>query len=226
MFRHSRTNSAVSNPLADSESDKKREQVARVYAGMADGELQKLAEEAWTLTDIGKEALRFELAHRGLEIELAKSAAAEVDTNNLVVLRQFRDLPEALLAKGALESAGVQCFLADDITIRMDWLWSNALGGIKLCVRSEDADAATRLLDQGIPEGFEVTGAGEYKQPHCPKCESMDISFEDLNKPVAYTGIFLGIPIPVARHRWKCNSCGNVWQESDGVSEHKPQHEP
>jgi hypothetical protein len=211
--------------MADSEPDKKREQVAQVYAGMADGELQRLAEEAWTLTDIGKEALRFELGRRGLEIELAKSAGDE-ETNNLVVLRQFRDLPEALLAKGALDSAGVQCFLADEITIRMDWLWSNALGGIKLCVKSDDVDAATRLLDQGIPEGFEVTGAGEYKQPRCPKCESMDISFEDLNKPVAYTGIFLGVPIPVARRRWKCNSCGNVWQESDGASEQKPQHEP
>jgi hypothetical protein len=211
--------------MADSESDKKREQVAQVYAGMADGELQKLAEEAWTLTDIGKEALKIELARRGLKIELSKSSAPDVEVDKLVVLRQFRDLPEALLAKGALESAGIECFLADDITIRMDWLWSNALGGIKLCVKSEDADAAAQLLDQGIPEGFEVTGAGEYKQPHCPKCHCMDISFEDLNKPVAYTGIFLGVPIPLSRRRWKCNSCGKVWQEPEGVSEQEPQHE-
>jgi hypothetical protein len=205
--------------MADSESDKKREHVAQVYAGMADGELQKLAEEAWTLTDIGKEALKIELARRGLEIELAKSASAEVETNKLITLRQFRDLPEALLAKGALESAGIQSYLADDITIRMDWLWSNALGGIKLCVNSEDADAAVQLLDQGIPEGFEVTGAGDYKQPRCPKCQSMDISFEDLNKPVAYTGIFLGVSIPLSRRRWTCNSCGREWSESDDVSE-------
>ncbi len=212
--------------MADSNSDEKRQQITQVYSGMADGELQKLAEEAWSLTDIGKEELKFELARRGLEIELAKSETAEVETNNLVVLRQFRDLPEALLAKGALESAGFQCFLADDITIRMDWLWSNALGGIKLCVKTEDVDAATQLLDQGIPEGFEVTGAGEYRQPHCPNCESLDISFEDLNKPVAFTGIFLGVPIPLSRRRWKCSSCGNVWQESDEGSEQKPQHEP
>ena len=55
-------------------------------------------------------------------------------------------LVEALLAKGSLESAGIECFLGDDNLIRMDWLWSNLLGGIKLRVRQEDALVASRLL--------------------------------------------------------------------------------
>jgi hypothetical protein len=211
--------------MADSDSDKKRRQVAQVYVGMTDGELQKLAEEASSLTEIGKEALKFELARRGLEIELTKSASPDVETNNLVTLRQFRDLPEALLAKGALESAGIQCYLADDVMIRMDWLWSNALGGIKLCVKTDDVEASARLLDQGIPEGFEVTGAGEYEQPRCPNCQSLDISFEDLNKPVAYTGILFGLPLRLSRRRWKRHSCGREWPESEDVSEQDPQPE-
>jgi hypothetical protein len=205
--------------VANSSSDKKRQEAARVYAGMTEGELRKLAGEAWSLTQLGKEALTSELGRRGLEIELAESAAEDAATNNLITIRQFRDLPDALLAKGALESAGVQCFLADDITIRMDWLWSNALGGIKLCVKSEDTDAAAQVLDQGIPEGFDVKGIGEYTQPACPNCQSLDISFEDLNKQVAYTGVFLGVPIPLDRRRWKCNACGHVWQESDDAPE-------
>jgi hypothetical protein len=104
--------------------------------------------------------------------------------------------------------------MADDITIRMDWLWSNALGGIKLCVKREDTDAAVQLLDQGIPEGFDVKDIGEYKQPRCPNCQSLDISFEDLNKPAAYASVALGVPISITRRRWKCSSCGHVWQES------------
>src|SRR5882762_4834677 len=194
--------------MVEPDYEKKRQQAAQVYAGMTEGELGKLAEEAWSLTELGKAALRFELARRGLQIELAESAAVEAATSNLVTLRQFRDLPEALLAKGALESAGVQCFLADDITIRMDWLWSNALGGIKLCVKSDDADAAVQLLDQGIPEGFDVKAVGEYKQPSRPNCQSLDISFEDLNKPAAYAGVPIGVPIPITRRRWKCSFCG------------------
>lgn len=203
--------------MVDGDSEKKLQQAAQVYEGMTDVELRTLAEEAWSLTEIGKKALISELSRRGLEIELAKSPV-EVEASNLVTLRRFRDIPEALLAKGALESAGIECFLADDLTIRMDWLWSNALGGIKLCVKREEADIAAQLLDQGIPEGFDVTGVGEYKQPHCPNCQSLDISFEDLNKQVAFTGVFLGVPVPLRRRRWKCQSCSHTWSGDSAMT--------
>ncbi len=51
---------------------------------------------------------------------------------SLVTLQHFRDIPEALLAKGKLESAGITCMLADGNLVRMDWLLSNAIGGIRL----------------------------------------------------------------------------------------------
>ena len=50
--------------MADSDSDKRWRQVAQVYAGMTDGELKNLAEEESSLTEIGKEALKFEFARR------------------------------------------------------------------------------------------------------------------------------------------------------------------
>jgi hypothetical protein len=104
----------------------------------------------------------------------------------------------------------------------MDWFWSNLLGGIKLCVRKADADAASGLLEQRVPEGFDVEGVGEYKQPHCPKCQSRDISFEGLNKAVAYTSAFLGVPAPLKRHGWKCHSCGSQWPESNNTPQRTP----
>ena len=58
----------------------------------------------------------------------------------LVILRRFRDIPDALLAWTILDSAGVESFLFDETTIRMNWLWSNFLGRIKIVVRQEDAD--------------------------------------------------------------------------------------
>jgi hypothetical protein len=203
--------------MTEFDPEEKRRQAAQVYAGMTEGELVKLAEEASSLTDIGKEALKIELKRRGMEIQLSESlvTGSDVELDNFVTLRQFRDIPEALLAKGALESAGIECYLGDENTIRMDWLWSNALGGVKLWVKKEDADSATQLLDQGISDGFDVKGIGEYTQPRCPQCQSLDISYEDLHKPLAYTSIWIGVPVPVGRRRWKCDSCGHVWPESD-----------
>jgi hypothetical protein len=200
--------------MADSEE--KRNQVAQLYAGMSDTELKTLADEAWSLTEMGKEALRAELRRRGLEFELAAAAAPEIQSSSLVTLCQFRDLPGALLAKGFLESAGVESFLIDETTIRMDWLWSNLLGGVKLCVNQEDADVAAQILSQEIPDKFSVEGTAEFEQPRCPQCQSLNISFEDLDKRVAYAGmLFVGFPISLHRRRWKCQSCGYVWQSTD-----------
>jgi len=70
-----------------------------------------------------------------------------------IVLRRYRDMPGAFVAKSILDAAGIECYLQDDNVVRMDWLWSNAMGGIKLIVREEDAEEAENILSQGpVPE--------------------------------------------------------------------------
>src|SRR5438270_387890 len=105
--------------------------------------------------------------------------------NETVTLRKYRDLPEALLAKGCLESAGIEAYLMDDNMVRMDWFYSNLIGGIKLKVQPGDVDAANEILSQPIPEAIEVEGI-DYEQPKCPQCQSLDISYRQLNKLVSY----------------------------------------
>lgn len=197
--------------MADFEEQER--QAAERYSTLDDEALQRLAEEAWTLTDAGKQALQAELSRRGLKVDLALVRPPEDLPRNWVTLRHFRDMPDALLAQGFLESAGVESFLVDETTIRMDWLWSNALGGIKLCVKPEDAATAAQLLDQKIPEKFNVEGVGDYEQPRCPQCHSLDISYEDKDKRIAYAGLLVvGFPIPVQRGEWECQSCGHAWK--------------
>jgi len=50
--------------------------------------------------------------------------------------------------KNVLEDEGIACYLQGDNVIRMDWLWSNAMGGIKLLVRKVDVEEAERILSQ------------------------------------------------------------------------------
>jgi hypothetical protein len=139
----------------------------------------------------------------------------EADGSELVTIRTFRDLPEALLAKGSLDSSGIQCALVDDNMVRLDWFISNLLGGIKLQVKAEDADAADDILSQPLPEHFDVSGVGEYEQPRCPKCGSLDINFRELQSS-AYLSMALNVPIPFHRCAWHCHSCDVEW-EADGV---------
>jgi|SRR6185295_8107436 len=76
----------------------------------------------------------------------------ELDFRELVTIRKFRDLPEALLAKGRLESSGIESFLADDNMVHMDWLISNMLGGVKLKVEAANVEIADEILNQTVPD--------------------------------------------------------------------------
>ena len=127
------------------------------YGSMSDAELLDLAAKSWELSDSAWEALEDELDRRGLEPPAPEQVPQikALEKRNLVLLRRFRDLPEALLAKGMLESAGIPCFLADDNMVRMDWLISNLLGGVKLMVEPEDFAEASRVLNEPAPQEFE-----------------------------------------------------------------------
>jgi hypothetical protein len=135
----------------------------------------------------------------------------ETAPSNLVTIRDFVNLPEALVAKSILDSADIECFLYDENVIRMDWLLSNALGGIKLRVKREDASAALELLDQEPTGKIDLGSEGEYEQPRCPHCGSLDLSFGGIGKHQSYVTIALGVPLPVHRSGWKCHSCGHTW---------------
>jgi hypothetical protein len=221
--------------------ERERLRLIEFYSRQMDGELEQVARQAYNLTDIAREALSVEMSRRGLSSELVEippvapviaalpsdppqpaladeefpSSDGEFELRNMVTIRQIRDLPEALLAKGSLESAGIEVVLIDDNVIRLDWFWSNLMGGIKLKVAPEDVEAANEILNQPIPEGFDVTGVGEYQQPFCPKCQSRDVTFQELNKPIAYSTMYVGVPILLRRRAWRCHSCDAEW-EDDG----------
>jgi XTP/dITP diphosphohydrolase len=140
---------------------------------------------------------------------------------SFVTLWKFRDLPEALLAKGKLESSGIDAMLADDELIRMDWLYSNAVGGISLRVPAEDAAEALAILQEPIPDSLDP-GSQEptYLQPRCPKCGSLNVTHEGLNRTLTFgTWLAFGFPIRVAADRWRCEDCGEEWSTQDAATE-------
>jgi hypothetical protein len=128
---------------------RERQRLAQLYAAMSDGELLRVAGDPASLTDAALDAVEDEADRRGLRIDFEEprpSAAPEF--SELAVIRKFRDLPEAWLAKGALEAAGIESHLLDHNLVRLYWFYSNAIGGIRLCVRVSDATRAFRILNQ------------------------------------------------------------------------------
>lgn len=204
----------IPNPEAE------RQRLAQVYAGMSEGELEKLAQDAGSLTEVAREVLELELARRKSKVVLSylPPKAGNLRHESPVIVGRFRDLPEALLAKSVLDSEGIESFLADENTIRMDWLWSNLMGGIKLWVKAENGAAAVDLLREKFPEGIDVGDRPEQKQDRCPKCQSADISFEELNRPASYLTLLVGVAVPVKHIGWRCHACGHRWEDASDAS--------
>jgi hypothetical protein len=208
--------------MAKIDWEKERERLKRLYSAMSDGELEKVADESDSLTDVARAALRSEMLRRGMEpppeIKIPVGGReGEATHPELVMVGRYRDLPNASVAKSILDSAGIEGFLADENMVRLDWFYSNLVGGIKLMVREEDADTSKKLLEQSVPENFEVEGVGTYEQARCPKCGSLDVSIDELDKRIAYPGFLLSLPIRVIHKGGKCHSCGHEWEENGEI---------
>lgn len=139
---------------------------------------------------------------------------------DVITLWRYRDLPEALAAWAKLQSAGIECSLADKEIVRLEWFWSNAFGGVRLQVNSTDAEDALAVLADPIPASFAAEDVGEeYIQPACPGCQSRDVHFETANRRVAtlflglgLVSVFPSLPVWVPSYAWRCEDCGTRWE--------------
>jgi hypothetical protein len=75
----------------------------------------------------------------------------------LVTIAAFDQPAKARLAQNALQAAGIRAAVSDETVVAMDWLLSNAVGGVKVQVWEEDAERAVAELEQAFGphgEGF------------------------------------------------------------------------
>jgi hypothetical protein len=97
----------------------------------------------------------------------------------------------------------------------VDWLLSNAVGGVKLKVPAWEADRAREAL-RPQPRLVVVAEDGETPDGEliCPRCRSYDVYYRHFSQRVAGVFILLfGFLIPWRSRRWTCKQCGYEWKE-------------
>jgi predicted RNA-binding Zn-ribbon protein involved in translation (DUF1610 family) len=192
------------------------EDLAAQYAQMSETELMELARSYDGLLEVAQVALRAEFARRGLEPPLVEEPE-EPEFRRLVTLRRYRDLMEAFLGRSLLESAGISCWIADENLVRMDWFYSNAVGGLRLQVDERDKAAAREILEEGSPRTIAYGEAEAYVQPTCPKCGSAEITMGDgTERGRSLVALYvLAIPVPPREAVWHCDACGAQWVDAE-----------
>lgn len=115
---------------------------------------------------------------------------------------------EAKIIQGRLEAEGIQAFLRDDLTIDTDPLVSNAIGGVKLEVFTEDATKGREILE--TISQYSVSDDGE--DIVCPNCGSNKINFfshvTDIKSLLAFLFgfVFGGLPF-YTKYDYTCEVC-------------------
>ena len=127
----------------------------------------------------------------------------------LITIASYSFPFEAHIARSRLESEEIPAFVADEHTINMQWLYSNALGGVRLQVPEEFVDAAIEILNEDREQDL-VETEGDDPTP-CPQCGSTDTEFHQIGRRWAFL-VFLGLNFPLfpVKEGIRCNQCGTV----------------
>jgi hypothetical protein len=124
------------------------------------------------------------------------------------LLRRFQYTSEAMIYQGKLESQGIDVFLRDNNTVDSNPLYSNAVGGVKLFVKTEDYQKAAEILGE-----VSLYSVDDENQPvKCPKCGAVQVekvtSIKDWKSFLTFAMfVILYIVSFGVKHKYKCTVC-------------------
>jgi DNA-directed RNA polymerase subunit RPC12/RpoP len=124
------------------------------------------------------------------------------------LLRRFQYSSEAMIYSGKLESQGIEVFLRDSNTIDSNPLYSNAVGGVKLFVKTENYEKANAILSEISNYSFEDNN----ELIKCSKCGEEQInmvtSIKNWRSLLSFAFSLLVILIPFhSKYLYKCKNC-------------------
>ncbi|HEX5057019.1 MAG TPA: DUF2007 domain-containing protein [Gammaproteobacteria bacterium] len=138
--------------------------------------------------------------------------------SKLVTIASFINPWDAYLAKGKLEDEGIPALIVDEYHVWANWIYAQALGGVKVQVMEENVAAANGILgsvEQGRYEEELRKDFPDLDENNCPNCGSdkyssrMPLGF--LLLAILSCGL-LGIIFPLRRDEHRCSRCRHVWK--------------
>lgn len=116
---------------------------------------------------------------------------------------------QAQIARAKLDSEGIPAFIADEQTINMQWLYSNAMGGVRLQVPRSYSQQAIELLNEDLSEALIQQHGTDTVS--CSACGSAGTEPYQTGRRWAFL-VFIGLDFPLfpVKNTIKCNNCGHI----------------
>lgn len=125
---------------------------------------------------------------------------------------------DAHIAKGLLESEGIPVFIAHENHIWANWVFSQALGGVKVQVLPENVENAKEILNSLNKGEFEEAlklEIPDIQENICPRCGSQKFKSRFPVGVIVFVILTLGlfsIIFPPRRENHTCLKCGQKWK--------------
>jgi hypothetical protein len=131
---------------------------------------------------------------------------AELFIVYMIDIATFSKPEEAHLLRMRLEAGGVAARIQDENMVQVNWLYSDAIGGVRVQVSEDDLPRALDILRDG---GVEIVPD---MRPACTRCGSANTAPDQLPRRLSFLSILLvGFPVLFGRRRLRCGSCNHVW---------------
>lgn len=152
--------------------------------------------------------------------------------NDWITIMTFTYPHESYVIRGALESASIETFLKDELTIHVDNFLSNAIGGIRLQVPKDKANEAKQFLRDGgyldypdvidsEPQKIKVFNISKVNSSICPFCQSENIGEKKIPTIWIVLSFFLlYLPLPIFKRNYYCFDCEKEWKISRKQTKH------
>ncbi|HEV3316036.1 MAG TPA: hypothetical protein VG488_03660 [Candidatus Angelobacter sp.] len=216
------TSFIISLTMKSTDPSQEWQRFKETYSLMSDGELQVVANDAFDLTDIAREALQAEISGRGLNIRLkdtpsrapirTHAPAEDLGADSVVeVVRRVSGLPEARRVQFILEASNIPSCLGPDNLENADAFEPGFEGEVDVKVCDIHLRRARKVLDQYLPPEPE-----EQEEPEdadwvaqCPKCHSTEIFLQGSDEESANDAD------SSSKSGWSCDACGHQWNDDD-----------
>lgn len=142
--------------------------------------------------------------------------------NDWRILNTFIYPHDAHMAKGYLESNGIEVVLKDELTVQVYNFYSNAIGGVKLLIREPEYDRGLEVLKQGgfvVPKDEQkktniepIVLTGKTDVSACPYCKSHNIGRKKEPNILTLVLILFWLILPIYKRSYVCYDCSKKWK--------------
>jgi len=146
--------------------------------------------------------------------------------DGFVIAHVFQHEYEARLFMLKLEDAGIESFIADHLVVAANPLFVDAVGGIKVRIRTSDIEKALPVIEEYKQVEFEnshiksetiTVGKSKFESypAYCPKCGSEKVYIQKLGALKAIIAIVsLNFYLPgLYNNNFYCLDCEENWSE-------------